>query len=134
MNTNNDDINIIVNTLDNNDNSDNDPFYELSLINTTLGHLEITLNKYLDDVHELWEMVMVPFLNSPECLVFKYLGECDFKKFLEFMLTQDTFKLISLSQCRLKKREKFIINTINDNNSRPNTNKSTQCRSENWCK
>lgn len=108
-------------------NDELEPIDELVLIDLTIQHLEITMNKYLDDVHQIWDTEVVPFINSPECLVFKYLGERDFGKFLNFMLQQDTFKLITLAQQRLRKRKKYII----DNYLRPNTNKSAQRRSEN---
>lgn len=104
------------------------PYDELALIDSTLEHLEITMNQYLDDVHQIWELEFIPFLNSPECMVFKYLGEHDFKKFLNFMLTQDTFKLIKIAQSRLKKRRMILIRIL-----WPYTNKSTQTRSENGC-
>jgi len=106
------------------------PCDEITIIDLTLEHLEITMNNYLDDVHQIWETEMIPFINSPDCLVFKYLGERDFDKFLNFMLTQDTFKLIIIAQERLKKRKNYIMNYY----LRPNTDKGSQTRSENRCK
>ena len=111
--------------------SDNyNPIDELTLIDLTLKHLELTMNKYLDDVHQIWETEIVPFINSPECLVFRYLGERDFSKFLNFMLTQNTYKLIVLAKQRLGRRKMYIIST----HLRPNSNKSSQRRPENRCK
>lgn len=93
-----------------------DPLDEITLIDLTINQLEMTMDKYFDDIYQLWETEFVPFLNSPDCLVFDHLEEYDFNKFLKFMSTQDTFKLMNLTMSRLKKRRNYL---------RPYTNEST---------
>ncbi len=82
---------------------------EIMILDEVIQTLEQTMDKYIDDVEMIWDMRLVPFINSNDCLTLGKLNDSDFLKFLNFMLEQKTFKLMSISHKRLNSRKNYLL-------------------------
>ena len=82
---------------------------EIMILDEVIQTLELTMDKYIDDVEMIWDARIVPFINSNDCMTLGKLNDNDFLKFLNFMLEQKTFKLMSISHKRLNGRKKYLL-------------------------
>jgi hypothetical protein len=53
---------------------------------------ELELEKFDDHVIKLWELVIVPYLESPNKLILEKLQTNDFNKFRKFMYESNAYK------------------------------------------
>lgn len=83
---------------------------EIELIDKTLIELRQNLYKYIDDSREIWDEQISGFLQSDDCNTLHYLSQNEGDKFIHFMVTQKTFKLMMISETRLNKRRKYLVN------------------------
>jgi len=85
---------------------------ELELIEMNLNKLQETMLRYLEDMISVWDNEIVQFIKSQDCLTLQYLTHYDYNKFIDFMTTQETFKLMRSAKDRLLKRKEIIENKM----------------------
>jgi hypothetical protein len=66
-----------------------------------ISELENTIREYTEDVRTIWDNVVVPFLSSGDCMTLGNLTTSDYHKFLAFMLSQKTNRIMVSSHARL---------------------------------
>jgi len=81
---------------------------EVSKITDTLTQLNIQIHRYLDDSLDIWQEHIGVFVGSTDCNTMQYLSESDGDKFVKFMMTQKTFRLMMITKARLIKRRDFL--------------------------
>lgn len=82
---------------------------ELEMIDETLNHLRDNITRYMEVSRDIWDEQIESFLQSNDCNTLQYLSEYDGNKFMQFMLTQKTFKLMLIAKIRLVKRREYLI-------------------------
>ena len=83
--------------------------YEINKINKTLENLDEEINRYNQDVFDLWNSQFRPFINSSDCFI--YNNESDdtnYNKFCDFMCEQKTYKLMTIAKKRLIARREYL--------------------------
>lgn len=98
------------------DNESENMHYDIALeYDTTYATLKgviDTMNKYINDAIMIWNTEIVPFMNSNDCYVLDKLNNRDYNKFIEFMKTQKTYKLMTISKQRLEQRLDYLKNNF----------------------
>jgi hypothetical protein len=87
---------------------------EINLIEAVINTLETTIEKYVDDVRNIWDEVIVPFMESADCATMEYLQGSDCRKFMNFMTKQKTYCIMVGSHKRLMKKKAYLLSTINN--------------------
>jgi len=85
---------------------------EIAKITDTLSQLDNTIYRYLDDCLDIWQEHIWVFVGSSDCNTLQYLSESDGDKFVKFMMTQKTFRLMMIAKTRLIKRRDFLTYQI----------------------
>lgn len=82
---------------------------EIELLYVSINELEKTIKNYIDDTIYIWESIIVPFMNSGDCLTLQKLNETQYSSFSDFMCSQKTYKFMMISYSRLTERLKYLI-------------------------
>jgi len=81
---------------------------EIELIEKSVSQLQEMMRNYMESVKILWNKKIVNFLESQDCMTLQYFTHDDYNKFIDFMMTQETFLLMKEAQIRLLKRKEYI--------------------------
>lgn len=82
---------------------------ELEIIDETLNQLKQNITRYIEISKDIWDEHIESFLLSSNCNTLQHLSENDNNKFVQFMFTQKTFKLMLIAKTRLIKRREYIV-------------------------
>jgi hypothetical protein len=85
---------------------------EIDIINNSLYHLQDAIQQYMDDARAIWDNHVKIFIQSHDCNTLQYLSDCDDQKFVTFMTTQKTFKLMMIAKSRLNNRKAYLMSLI----------------------
>ena len=82
---------------------------EIELIDNTLVDLQENIYQYINDSQKIWDEQIKTFLRTDDCNTLQYLSVNDDDKFVEFMLTQKTFKIMMIAKARLNRRRDYLM-------------------------
>jgi len=91
--------------------------HEIETITSSINHINITMQKYIDDTKILWDTQMKNFLVSNDCFILQYFSTNDYIKFLSFFITQEPFvSMIKVKKNLIERKEKLELHSsINEN-------------------
>jgi len=81
---------------------------ELTRLDNAIENLQEAMYQYVTNVNEIWNNLMIPFLQSTDCLTLNKLTKYDDDKFLKFMMKQNAYKYMENSFNKLLKRRQHI--------------------------
>lgn len=85
---------------------------EINMIDNTLGSLQETIQQYISDSKEIWNEQLITFIQSSDCNTLQRMCEYDENKFIIFMTTQKTYRLMMIAKSRLNKRKEYLTNQM----------------------
>jgi hypothetical protein len=82
---------------------------EIDRIDKAIQTLTNTMARYIEDVIELWDKEFKPFIDSPDCRIFRSdIDPSNYKQFLDLMCEQKTFKFMIIAHNRLVTRRRYL--------------------------
>lgn len=79
---------------------------ELVKIDGAIYDLELSMNRYMDNVIEIWKTLIVPFMNSSDCLTLHYTSDTDYDKFIALMMKHDLYvKMVNMHKSLIARRK-----------------------------
>lgn len=85
---------------------------EINMIDNTLVSLQETIQQYIDDSIEIWNEHLKTFIQSSDCNTLQFMFERDMNKFIIFMTTQKSYRLMMIAKLRLNKRKEYLMHQI----------------------
>ena len=82
---------------------------ELCIIDETIHNLISEIDRYVQEIKELWDNHIVNFIKSSDCVTLDKIGSDGYSKFYDLMTNQKTFKLMKIALKRLNRRKKFLL-------------------------
>lgn len=82
---------------------------EFENLDIAIDNLYMEMNRYENNVLYIWEEIIIPFINSSDCLTLQYLTNNHYKNFLHFMLKQSTYTLMEITMDRLIDRKYHLL-------------------------
>lgn len=78
-------------------------------IDKSIELLKDTMTRYIDDCVNMWNDEIVLFSKTRDCMILKDLTDKNCIKFLEFMKSQKSYRIMTVSLARLEAKKDYIL-------------------------